>query len=222
MVAIPLQLLALVEHELLLFAGVFFLLGAVDEFAVDLAWIWLKITGRAKTVSIVRADAEGAPLRGPAAVLVPTWHEAAVIGDTIRHMLAAWPQEELRLYVGCYRNDPATAQAIMDGIGSDPRGRLVLHGRDGPTTKADCLNRLYGAVQDDEVREGREFRMVLLHDAEDVVDPAALALLDRAIDDAEFVQLPVMPLVQRRSRWIAGHYCEEFADAVWSQKRTVC
>jgi adsorption protein B len=29
--------LSLVEHELLLFAAVFFLIGALDEFAVDLA-----------------------------------------------------------------------------------------------------------------------------------------------------------------------------------------
>lgn len=129
MVAIPLHLLALVERELLLFAGVFFLLGALDEFAIDVAWAWLKITGRAKTVPIVRADVEGAPLRGPVAVLVPAWQEDAVIGDTIRHMLAAWPQDELRLYVGCYRNDVATAEAVMAGIGSDLRGRLVLHDR---------------------------------------------------------------------------------------------
>lgn len=33
------QWLALVEHELLLFAAAFFLWGALDEFAVDLTWI---------------------------------------------------------------------------------------------------------------------------------------------------------------------------------------
>jgi adsorption protein B len=33
----PLQWLALVEHELLLFAGVFFLVGAADELAIDFA-----------------------------------------------------------------------------------------------------------------------------------------------------------------------------------------
>jgi adsorption protein B len=55
--------------------------------------------------------------------------------------------------------------------------------------------------------------MVLLHDAEDMVDPAALGLMDRAIDEAEFVQLPVLPEPQSASRWIGSHYCEEFAEA---------
>ena len=34
----PLEWLALVEYELLLFAAVFFLIGALDELAVDSAW----------------------------------------------------------------------------------------------------------------------------------------------------------------------------------------
>lgn len=55
--------------------------------------------------------------------------------------------------------------------------------------------------------------MVLLHDAEDMVDPAALGLMDKALDRAEFVQIPVLPLPQQNSRWIGSHYCEKFAEA---------
>jgi adsorption protein B len=53
----------------------------------------------------------------------------------------------------------------------------------------------------------------VLHDAEDMVDPAALGLLDRALDEADFVQLPVLPEPQRSSRLVGSHYCEEFAEA---------
>jgi adsorption protein B len=67
------------------------------------------------------------------------------------------------------------------------------HDRDGPTTKADCLNCLYAALETDERRSGMRFRMVLLQDAEDMVDPAALGLLDAALAHADFVQLPVLP-----------------------------
>jgi adsorption protein B len=60
--------------------------------------------------------------------------------------------------------------------------------------------------------------MVVFHDAEDMVDPAALGLLDEHIAfGADFVQLPVEPLVQRHGSWFANqlgnHYCEEFAEA---------
>jgi adsorption protein B len=209
----PLEWLALVERELLLFAGTFFLIGAVDELAVDLGWVWLKLTGRAETPRIDRREARSRSLAGPAAVLIAAWQESHIVAFTVAHTLAAWPQKELRLYVGCYRNDSDTLEAIMRGAGGDPRVRVVVHGADGPTTKADCLNRVYAALEHDEVRMGRAFRLVVLHDAEDMVDPAALALLDGALEEADFVQLPVLPEPQRASRWIGSHYCEEFAEA---------
>jgi adsorption protein B len=119
----------------------------------------------------------------------------------------------LRLYVGCYRNDRATIEAALRAAGRDRRLRLVIHDRIGPTTKADCLNRLYEALSDDEKRSSEDYRMVVLHDAEDMVDPAALKILEAGLERAEFVQLPVLPEPQHQSRWIAGHYCDEFAEA---------
>lgn len=209
----PLAWLTLVERELLLFAGVFFLIGAVDELAVDLVWLRLRLTGRIGTAAANRTALRARPLAGPAAVLVPAWHEHEVIPLMILNTLSAWPQRDLRLYIGCYANDPRTVEAAIGAAGNDPRVRLVLHGRAGPTTKADCLNRLYAAVEADERRQGVDYRMVVLHDAEDLVDPAALALLDEAIGEADFVQLPVLPEAQEQSRWIGSHYCEEFAEA---------
>lgn len=208
------QWLALLQRELLLFAGMFFLLGAVDDLAIDFAWIWLKLTGRAKTPFVDRDELSRARLHGAAAVFIPAWDEAQVIGDTVGHALGSWPQENLRLYVGCYRNDPATIAAVIAAANGDSRLRIVIHGRDGPSTKADCLNRLYRAMCDDEARSGIRFTMTVFHDAEDLVDPAGLALLDRAIENgSQFAQLPVEPLPQAESRWIGSHYCEEFAES---------
>lgn len=209
----PLEWLALAEHELLLFAGVFFLIGLADELAIDLTWLWLRLTGRARTLRIHRDNHRGATLGGPAALLIPAWQEEGVLAKTIAHALAVWPQRELRVYVGCYRNDGATAEAIIAGAGGDPRVRLVVHDRTGPTTKADCLNRLYAAMEADERRRGVRFHMVVQHDAEDMVDSAALGLLDAALERADFVQLPVLPQPQSASRWVGSHYCEEFAEA---------
>jgi len=209
----PLEWLALAEYELLLFASAFFLIGAVDELAVDIGWLWLKLTGRAGVGRLSREQTVARPLSGPAAVFIPTWQEAGVIEFTVAHALSAWPHEGLTLYVGCYRNDPETVEAVMRGSGGDPRVRIVVHGEKGPTTKADCLNRIYAAMEHDETRIGREFRMIVLHDAEDMVDPAALSLIDETLEHADFVQLPVLPEPQRQSRWIGSHYCEEFAES---------
>jgi len=210
--ATPLEWLGLVEHELLLFASVFFLLGALDELAVDFAWLWLLLTGRGRSQIVDRRALRDSPLNGPAAILIPAWHEDRVIEFTVAHAIAAWPHDDLRLYVGCYRNDPATFEAATRGASGDPRVRVVAIERDGPTTKADCLNLLYAALEEDERRSGRPFRLVGLHDAEDMVDPAALGLLDQAVETFDFVQLPVLPEPQPSSRWVGSHYCEEFAE----------
>ena len=205
-----LEWLGRAEHELLLFAAIWFAVGALDEFCMDVLWLWLRFSGRVRTGK-VPADT-GAPLRGIAVVLVPAWKEAAVVGTMLAHTLRVWPQAELRIYAGCYRNDVATLAAMM-GAGQDTRLRIVVHDQPGPTTKADCLNRLYAALLEDERRGGWRARSLILHDAEDMVHPAALALLDRGLDDADFVQLPVRPEPQAASPWIAGHYCDEFAES---------
>lgn len=207
-----LQGLQHVGHEILVFAAFWFVIGLFDEFAVDLSFFVLKVTGRARS-RVLPEGYGSAELRGPMAVMIPAWQEAAVIATTLRHALSAWPQVALRIYVGCYGNDRHTLAAAMRGAAGDPRVRLVILDHDGPTTKADCLNRLYRAVCHDEARGGNDFRGILLHDAEDMVHPAALTVIDDALASVDFVQLPVRPEPNPHSPWIAGHYADEFTEA---------
>jgi adsorption protein B len=129
----------------------------------------------------------------------------------LRGALAAWGAHDYRIYVGCYPNDPATIAEVR-GIG-DPRVRLVVGEAAGPTTKADCLNRLWLALLTDEAAEGRPAKAVALHDAEDVVHSAEPALFDSLVETFDLVQLPVMPLIHPGSRWVGGHYADEFAES---------
>ncbi|MGO4168769.1 glycosyl transferase family protein [Novosphingobium sp. YAF33] len=204
--------LLMIEQELLLFAGFWVLIGTLDEVAVDCCWLWFRMTGRARTQRIT-GDAARAPLRGKAAIFIAAWQEDQVIGHTIRHALSAWRQDDFTLYVGCYGNDAATVGAAMEGAGTDARVRVIIHERAGPTTKADCLNRLYRALCDDERQSGRAYRCVILHDAEDMVHAAELAVVDAGLASADFVQIPVRPEPQAASRWVGGHYLDEFTEA---------
>src|SRR6185436_19380713 len=108
-------------------------------------------------------------------------------------------------------NDPATAAAIASV--RDARIEPVEVQADGSTTKADCLNHLYDALVAYERSTGTMAEAVVLHDAEDVVHPLELKLFDRLIGRAAVIQLPVLPLPDPNSRWISGHYCDEFAEA---------
>src|SRR5205823_5697350 len=95
----------------------------------------------------------------------------------------------------------------------DARIEPVEVAADGPTAKADCLNHLYDALIDFEMANDCEAKAVVLHDAEDVVHPYELRIFDGLIGRAAVIQLPVLPLPDPDSRWIAGHYCDEFAEA---------
>ena len=203
----------LAQHELMLFAAVFFAFGVIDELLVDLVYIWTRLTGQAKDIVIDERELASKDLAGPACVFIPAWQEAEIIGPTIAHLLAAWPHRKLTLYVGCYQNDQATQAAVRHAGGCDDRVRLVVNGADGPKSKADCLNRIYRALCEDEAASGKRARMIVLQDAEDMVDPAGLNVMDEALDKAAFVQLPVLALPQSGSRWIGTHYSDEFAEA---------
>jgi bacteriophage N4 adsorption protein B len=209
------DLLSRIAAELALFAGVGFLLFALNDLLVDLIYfaraIWRALAVYTRYprafASVLPESAEP----GFLAMLVPAWDESVVIASMLRATTQRLDYPNYRIFVGYYRNDPATAAAIASV--ADERVEAVEVDRDGPTTKADCLNHLYDALVAYEVETGRSAAAVTLHDAEDVVHPLEFRIFDRLIRRAALIQLPVLPLPDKHSRWIAGHYCDEFAEA---------
>lgn len=199
---------AFIMRETALFAAVGLFLFGLNDLAVDLIWIGLRLR-RPPGTDAVALPAPARP--GRIAIFVPAWDEAAVIGSMLTHARAAFAGADYRLYVGCYPNDPATIAAVRAAAGG--RVRLTLGPAPGPTSKADCLNRIWERMLADEAAERALFKTVVLHDAEDVVHSAELALFDVLIERFDLVQLPVLPLIDARSRFVAGHYADEFAEA---------
>lgn len=207
------------REELLLFAGFWFIVGGADELAVDLIWLvrkgwrWLR---RYRSTPPMRADQLPLPGNsGPLAMFVPAWKEAPVIGKMLVRCRDAWCDSgiDYRIYVGCYPNDPAGIKTVMHAAAGDARVRLVLCDNPGPTTKADCLNRLWRALTSDELTGGYKYKALVLHDAEDWVHPLELHVSDYLVERAAAVQLPVIPIQVPGSAWVSGHYCDEFAEA---------
>jgi adsorption protein B len=205
-----------VAAELALFSAVGFLLFAVNDLLVDAIYFgrrfWRSLTVyRRYPRSFGRTIADRREDERLVAIFVPAWDESTVIAAMLRATLDRLEHRDYRIFVGHYLNDPATAAAIASV--EDSRIEPVLVHSDGPTTKADCLNHLYDALLAYELHEDRSAAAVVLHDAEDVVHPLELAVFNALIDRAGVIQLPVQPLPDPRSRWIAGHYCDEFAEA---------
>ncbi len=206
-----------IAHEAMLFAAAGFLIGGIDDCAVDAIFIfrtlWRRCTVMRRYARARLDDFTVAPDAGRIAIFVAAWDEARVIGAMLTTALGRIDHPNFRIYVGTYPNDRATIGVVADVALRDPRVRLVVGPRDGPTTKADCLNALWRALLRDEAAEGSRAKAIVIHDAEDVVHAGELAIFDRLIERHWVVQLPVLPLPDRRSRLISGHYCDEFAEA---------
>lgn len=204
------------QKEMLLIASVFFLIGSLDDLVFDCLWIGHALKRKLFVYSRhQRTFVEDLPKSTDdemLAVFVPAWREATVISAMLTRCLKQWKPAKYRIYVGCYPNDGQTIEAVSLSARGSNRIRLVICETNGPTTKADCLNRLWKALCQDEVAEGIRFKAVVLHDAEDLVHAKALRLFDHLIGRASMVQLPVIPRRATRSRWVAGHYGDEFAE----------
>lgn len=211
-----LPFLDFLQKELLLFASLTFLIGAVDDLLFDGLWIFLGVRRRllvhSRDQEVMVESLPPAVAGHRMAIFVPAWKEAPVIGAMLQRCLQQWTANEYRIYVGCYPNDPETVAAVAAAsVGSD-KVRMVICERNGPTTKADCLNHLWDALCRDEIDEQANFAAIILHDAEDIVHAEALTLFGHLIGKAALVQLPVIPRRAKGSRWVAGHYGDEFAE----------
>ncbi|MGE0775199.1 MAG: glycosyltransferase, partial [Sphingomonadaceae bacterium] len=192
----------------LLFAAVGLFVGGLDDLLVDAIWI-IRLVWRRLVIFRIYKPASMETLAPPdrpgrIAILIGAWREDAVIGRMLRTALARIDHDDYRIYVGTYANDHRTIAEIRTIARADGRIRLVEDGIDGPTTKGECLNRVWRAVLRDEAAENSRFKAVVIHDAEDVIHSAELKLFDRMIEHFDLVQLPVLPIPSAGSRWVAG------------------
>lgn len=212
-------IIELVQRELLLFSAIWLLIGAIDDICVDAIWIGRRIYRRRAYYKLRRPlrtyELPEAVEKGLLAVFIPAWGEAAVIGTMLAHCTRAWAACECshRIYVGCYPNDNMSVRQVILAARQNAKIRLVLVANQGPSTKADCLNRLWSALLADEIAGGYKAKAIVLHDAEDAVHRDELDIFDRLVGKRGAVQLPVIPVRTPGSRWISGHYCDEFAEA---------
>lgn len=200
--------------ELALFSAIGFLIGGTDEILVDLLYVFRTVWRRIFIYSRHRRATAGklvqATVRPRFAVFVPAWQEANVLAQTISEASTCFLEHPVHVFVGIYRNDPegiAVARAHARANVS-----MVLVERDGPTSKADCLNHIWKAMRQREAETGQSFEAVVLHDVEDVIAPQEYDVFAGLIDRFEMIQLPVVPFPDPESLWVAGHYCDEFAE----------
>ncbi|MGI8960439.1 MAG: glycosyl transferase family protein [Bryobacteraceae bacterium] len=146
------------------------------------------------------------------AIFVPCWKESGVIGNMIRHNLAAICYRNFDFFLGAYPNDESTMAAAGKLAESYRNVHVAACPHPGPTSKADCLNWIYQRMLLYEEEHAVSFDTVLLHDAEDLIHPEALGLINRMRATYAMVQIPVLPLATPVQEFTHGIYCDEFAE----------
>lgn len=146
------------------------------------------------------------------AIFVPCWKESAVIGNMVRHNLAAIRYSNYDFFLGAYPNDPATVSVAEELSRAYRNVHVSVCPHAGPTSKADCLNAIYARMCEFEAARAMHFNTVVLHDAEDLIHPDALAVINRERCRYAMVQVPVLPLPTPFGEFTHGLYCDEFAE----------
>jgi adsorption protein B len=195
-------------YELLLgcLAPLLILSGLDDLVPAFICW-WNRFRNGAQ-----EAEAPERKLQRRIAIFVPCWRESDVIGHMVRHNVAAIKYQKYDFFLGVYPNDDATVEIARNLASKIKNVHVAMCATDGPTSKADCLNSIYGRMLAYEKQRRVRFDTVVIHDAEDLIHPEALALINRERDRYDMVQVPVLPLPTPAAEFTHGIYCEDFAE----------
>ena len=135
-----------------------------------------------------------------------------MIARMLEHNLAALRYANYHFFAGAYANDDATQDAVRSVADRFPNVHLAACPHDGPTSKADCLNWIYQHVGLFEERTNQRFDLIVTHDAEDLIHPEELRVMNAYAGRYDFIQIPVLALQTPLAALTHGVYCDEFAE----------
>lgn len=147
------------------------------------------------------------------AILVALWREDGVIERMLERNLSVIRYRNYDLFVGVYPNDARTREAVSRVARRHPRVHIAVNSRVGPTSKGDCLNNAYRSMLAYEGGRGCRYDVVMMHDAEDLIHPDSLRLVNYYSRHYQMVQVPVLPLPTGIAEFTHGAYCDEFAES---------
>ena len=190
--------------------------SSVDDIFVDLYYWCLKLFGdqdkKDQSLPAIVSKASSAPER-PLAIMVPAWQEHDVIYSMVATNSRLLAYRNYHYFIGVYQNDVATISEVRRAQAEFNNVHMSVVPRNGPTSKADCLNVVLGDILAYEQVLGYPFAGIALHDAEDFIHPHELAVFNVLIGTQfDFVQLPVFSFSQSLFDMVGGIYMDEFAE----------
>ena len=194
------------------FAAVGFLVFGLDDLFIDLQFLrYLRKRDGRETVTLDLLKNEPEQL---IAVFIPAWQESGVIDRMAEFATKVLAYDRYDIFIGVYPNDTETVRCVEELARRFPRVHLAMTRSPGPTSKADCLNALYRAMRAREIPGQREYQLIALHDAEDVLHPLTLKVYNYHVPRRfDMGQIPVFPLeLTPWKHWVGNTYVDEFTE----------
>src|SRR5271157_1773493 len=189
--------------------AVWILVSGLDDLFVAL----VRLVTACEPFAWPEASALDAAAQRPIAIFVPLWHEHSVIGQMLDRNLSAIGYGNFQVFAGVYPNDELTVRAVESAARRHPRVHVARCPHGGPTSKGDCLNWIHREMLEYETAHGVRFEILMIHDAEDVVHPESLRLVNWFSREYDMVQIPVLALPTPAWELTHGVYCDEFAES---------
>ena len=197
---------------MMLVAGIIIAISSFNDLIVDVLYWTGRLFGIARTKDLPDVELlEQLPER-PIAIMIPCWKEQDVIFSMLSSNSRLLRYRQAHYFVGVYLNDPQTQDEIRKAQSLYPNIHVVLVPRNGPTSKADCLNQITSDIFMFEAEQSIQFAGVVMHDSEDLIHPLELKLFNKLVDLYDFIQLPVYSFSRPVLSLIGGIYMDEFAE----------
>ncbi|MBT3393190.1 MAG: phage adsorption protein NrfB [Elusimicrobiaceae bacterium] len=202
--------------SLFYFCAVVIMISSTDDFFIDLVY-WLYVLPKRKFSkkfphNTLLKDFNTKPEK-QIAVMVPAWKEEAVIEKMARLTIEKIQYKNYQLFIGTYPNDKETQEKVDIVCKNHKQVHKVVNKKSGPTTKADCLNNIMEAVFAYEKKHKMKFEVIAYSDAEDIIFPIQLKLMNALCPTYGLVQLPVFSLKRKLWQITGSHYMDEFAES---------
>ena len=207
--------LLLITYCLLVFVAIVFFISGLDDFFVDLYYLFRALYRRLFVLPKYSPLTEKQLLdqeEKPIAIMIPAWDESPVIRRMLENNLRNVNYSRYHIFVGTYPNDLETQHEVEIVRESYDNVQRIVCPKNGPTNKADCLNWIYQGILSFEKANNIQFEIFCMADSEDVVHPLSLKLFNYLIPRKDMVQIPVIPLVRSWNNFTGGHYADEFAE----------
>jgi adsorption protein B len=193
-------------------SAVGFLVFGIDDVFFDMQFLrYLRGHRNARPVSLEKLKNEPEKL---IAIFIPAWMEGGIINRMADYARKILIYERYDIFIGVYPNDEETNRCVDELTRLSPRIHKAVTRRPGPTSKADCLNAIFEVMKAREIPGRRQYEIIALHDAEDVMHPLTLKVYNHYVPALlDMGQIPVFPLELNPWRyWVGNSYLDEFAE----------